>query len=135
MDRIDRDFMLEESKRQREERQADVAAAGPLLDERQTAELRQFLEQQCWMKPQQARDVIETISALAGEAGANPRSVVKDALEGHVSQKFLANDANFTGIIRMIAEAISGLNERIAGRTTAPEEPALSTPPLKPPGI
>jgi hypothetical protein len=125
MDRIDRDFMLEEAKRQREERAAELQAAGPLFDKKQEAELQCFLEEQCWLKPAAVRDVMDTIGALAGEPGANARSVVKDALEGHVSQKFLANDGNFTAIIKMVSEAIEDLGERLKAQAS-PETPALA---------
>ncbi len=66
-DPIDEGWMREQAKEMREERAADLKAAGPLLNEGQKQELQSFLKTTCWMKPADAADAADTISQLAGE--------------------------------------------------------------------
>lgn len=113
MDRIDREYMREQQKEMREERQADLAKAGPLLNPKQEQQLENFLTHQCWLTPAAAKGVMETIKGLAGEDGASPKQVLKDALEGHVKPAFLKNDGNFTEATSLLTTAIADREQRI----------------------
>lgn len=120
-DRIDDEYGRELAKEIKSERQADVTAAGALLSGEQVKELKGFLQNQCWLKPAQAQEVGETIDQLAGEKGAKPLQVIKDALEGHVPVKFLNNDDNFKPIAGMIGNAIEAREARIEALHAKPE--------------
>ncbi len=131
-DRIDEGWMREQAKEMREERQADLKAAGPLLNEGQKAELQSFLKTACWMKPADANDVVDTISQLAGEKGSNAKQVVRDALEGHVSKVFLKNEGNFKPVTGMLEAAIAAREARIVtSHKPATASPATSAPQMK----
>ena len=113
-DRVNREFADTIREDMKIERDADLKAAGPLLNDKQSKQLEDFLVQKCWLNPQAAHDVIETINALAGEKGANAKQVLKDALEGHVKPAFLKNDNNFTEAVTLLNTAISDRETRIA---------------------
>lgn len=136
MDRIDAQYMREQQKEMREERQADIAKAGPLLTVKQEAQLENFLTSQCWLTPADARDVVDTIKSLSGEDDTSPKQILKDALEGHVKPAFLKNDANFVEPLTMLTGAIEAREERIKVNKAAEAAPAAakSTPTIKPPG-
>lgn len=113
MDRIDREFMLEEYKRQNEERAQEIKSVGGLLDGKATKQLTEFLTQRCWLSPLKAADVVETIAGLAGQAGANPLQVIRDSLEGHMKPAFLGMTFNLREAETIIKGAIADVNKRI----------------------
>ena len=125
-DRIDEDYGRELQKEAREARQADLKAAGDLLNPAQQKELRNFLVNDCWMKPAEAQDVMDTINSLAGDVGVKTNSglkqptiaeqvkgVVHDALQGHVKDKFLNNEDNFKMINGLLTQAIEAREAKI----------------------
>lgn len=126
-DRIDEDYGRELQKEARAERQADLKAAGDLLSPAQQKDLKNFLVNDCWMKPAEAQDVMDTINSLAGDVGVKTNSgfrqptiaeqvkgVVHDALQGHVKDKFLNNDDNFKPITGMLTQAVEAREAKIA---------------------
>ena len=123
-DRIDDEYGREVQQELRQEREADLKAAGALLNPAQQKDLQTFLTQSCWLKPGEAQDVMDTINSLAGDVGAKTsgwqpkladqvKDVVKNALEGHVPDKFLKNDSNFTSITGMLTQAVEAREEKI----------------------
>ena len=146
-DRIDDEYGRELQKEVRVERQADLQAAGDLLNADQQREIKAFLVDKCWLKPAAAADVLDTINSLAGDVGGKAnsgfgqpkladqiQSVVHDALEGHVSAKFLNNADNFKPITAMLTQAVEARETRIealhapAGKGPAVAAQAPKTP-------
>lgn len=132
MDRIDRDFMLEEYKRQNEERAQEINAVGGLLNGGATKQLTEFLTQRCWLSPMAAANVIETISGLAGQQGANPLQVLRDSLEGHVKPAFLGNTSNLREAEGIIKGAIADVNQRIEAHHKGPAATTTAAKPATP---
>lgn len=121
MDRFDRYNILEEYKRQNEIRQGDIKAVGGLLDNQATQKLGEFLTQRCCINAIRALDVIETITGLAGQQGADPIAVLRESLQGHVSKPFLSHTSNLREAETILKDAIKDVNQLISASPKDPE--------------
>lgn len=121
MDRFDRQHMLDEYKRQNEIRQGDITAVGGLLDGVATQKMTDFLTQRCCISRLNAGDVLDTITNLAGQQGADPLAVLRESLQGHVSKPFLGHTANLREAEGILKTAIKDVNELISASPKDPE--------------
>ncbi|MEZ0260841.1 MAG: hypothetical protein ACAH80_07515 [Alphaproteobacteria bacterium] len=131
MDRFDRLHMLDEYKRQNEIRQGDITAVGGLLDGAATQKMSDFLTQRCCISRLQAGDVLDTITNLAGQQGADPIQVLRESLAGHVSKPFLAHTANLKEAEGILKTAIKDVNELISASPKDPEGAVITATAVK----
>ncbi len=134
MDRIDREYMLEQHKEFSAERAADLKAAGPLLQGKKLDDMVRKIEEETRLPRAVVGNIIETINGTAGEDGVDTRTAIKEAFSGHVTNpRFLDRLAG--ELTKDVKLAIDDREKRIIENKNAPVTPTVSAPAVATPSL
>ncbi|TAL40038.1 MAG: hypothetical protein EPN97_01280 [Alphaproteobacteria bacterium] len=122
-DRIDESWMREQQKEMREERAKQVAAAGPLFDDKTRAQIEFKIADATRLPAGDVRQIVDTIDKLAGEKGAKALDVARDALSTKIKKEVFVNNLSkeLQGVVQTSMEA---REQRIEGGGAKPAQQA-----------
>ena len=127
MDRLDRQWMHEQRREFNADREADLKAAGPLL---QGAKLDAFvkkIEEETRLPRAVVGNIVETINGTAGQPDVDTYGTIKEAFSGHITNpRFL--DRFSMDLAKDVKVAIDDREQRIVQMKAAPAAPTVAAP-------
>lgn len=106
-DRIDESWMREQQREMREERAKQVAAAGPLFDDKTRAQVEFKIADATRLPAGDVRKIVDTIDKLSGEKGAKAFDAVHEALATQIKKEVFVNNLSkeLQGVVQASMEA------------------------------